>query len=208
MREEHGQVAALQCVALQDGLANLNHLTHCELEYGLPILMDVVQFLIYRLVRWRMQASAPGHIEGGAAGPIHLMKKVYKAGLVSGSGLYQHSPGTIAKNYTGRAIGVINDGRHHVRTDDQNFFVGSCADELYACLQSIDKTRAGGRYVEAPCAFGAQFVLHQTGGGGKNHIRRDPGHNDWFYISRQDSTLRQDFSGPLDYPLPGRDSLF
>src|SRR5260370_40208647 len=159
------------------------------------MVMDVVQFLIYRLVRWRMQASAPGHIEGGAAGAIHLMKKVYKAGSVSGSGLYQHSPSTIAENYTGRAIGVTNDGRHTVRTDDQTFFVGSCADELYACLQSIDKTRAGRRYVEAPCTFGAQFVLHQTSGGGKHHIGRDGGNNNGFYISKRDSTLRHGFAG-------------
>src|SRR5260370_27767302 len=102
----------------------------------------------------------------------------------------------MGENYTGPAMGVIKEGRHHVRTDDQNFFMGSCADELYACLQSIDKTRAGGRYVEAPCAFGAQFVFHQTGGGGKHPIRRDPGNTYGFYISRSVFPPRPDSSAP------------
>src|SRR5712692_4857204 len=150
MGKKYSHVTTFQSVSLQDGLANLDHFTHSKFEHRLSILVDVVHFLVHRLVRGWVQASASRHVQGCASGTIYFVEKVDETRLTIGRRFHQHGAGTIAKDHTGGPVGVIDNRGHHVSADDQNFFVCSCTHELHAGLQGIDKSRASGRDVKTP----------------------------------------------------------
>ena len=171
-------VTALQSVAGQDLLAEFGLFADGELENRLPVLMDVVHPLVHRFLGGGMEASAAGHVERTTAGTIHFMNEIDHAlGVVLGR-LQDHRARAVAKYHAGGAIGVVDDRRHYVRSNHHDFFVGSGRDELRPGLQRINECGAGGGKIESPDSLCAQLVLHQAGGGGEKHVRRDRGHND------------------------------
>src|SRR3954447_25102963 len=87
------------------------------------------------------------------------------------SRLQEDRAGTIAEDDAGSAVLVIDDGRHHVGANDENFFMCAALNELHARLQRINKSGTRGGYVESPRAFAAKLVLHETSCGGEHHVR-------------------------------------
>lgn len=119
-----------------------------------------------------------GHHERGGAGAIDFVLKVDEADLIFKAGLDQHGTGTIAKENAGRAIGVVDHRAHYVGPDDQHLAVSAGFDKFGTDLQGVDEAGAGGGEVKAPGLGGAEFSLHEAGGGGKEHVRRDGGDDD------------------------------
>ena len=68
---------------------------------------------------------------------------------------------------------------------------------LRAGLQRVKKSGASGGEVESPGAIGAQFVLHQAGGRGKQHVGRDRGDQNHFEISGRYAALSERSLGSL-----------
>src|SRR5450432_3836562 len=110
---------------------------------------------------------------------------------------------TVAEQNAGGAVGVVEDGSHHIRADHQNFLVRAGGYELRSGLQGEDKSRAGGREIEAPTALCSQLVLHQAGGGREEHVGRDCGHHDGLDFAGVDSALRQSAPGSFGGQIAG-----
>ena len=126
----------------------------------------------------------------------------------SSAGFKDHSPGAVAKNNAGGAIGVVDDRRHNVGANHENSFMRARGDELRAGLHGIDKCGAGGGEVESPNPGRAQLVLHQAGGGGKKHIGRDGADDDGVDVVRREPALSQGFLRRLDREVAGGHSFF
>ncbi len=55
--------------------------------------------------------------------------------------------------------------------------------------QSVQKARAGGDQIEAPGAFRSNLVLHDAGGGRKQHVRRDRAYQNAIQLGGVDPAL-------------------
>ena len=120
------------------------------------VLMDEVLALVDRLVRRRQLAAARRHAQRRAAAAIDLVREVEdaRAGqIVSVDGAHHRRAGAVAEQHAGRAIGVVDDARHHVGADHQHVVVRAGGDELRRRRQRVGEAGAGGAEVEAPGAL-------------------------------------------------------
>src|SRR5262249_25577438 len=145
MRNKSSDVTSLQPIALQKFLAEFRLLTNGKLENRLAILMDVMHFLLDRLVRGRVQASSPRHVEETAAGTVNFMQEIDQTDRVVVSRFEEYAAAAISENDAGSSIGVVNDRRHPIGPNDQHFPMCPGSDELRAGLESVKKCRTGRR---------------------------------------------------------------
>ena len=125
-----------------------------------------------------MKRPAAGHVEIFSPGAIYIVHKVENAFIVAVCGLQQDGSRAIPKQHAGRAVLIIQNGSHHVASDDQRFFLSAGAHKLCTDRQGIQKSGTGGRKIESPRVRSAQFVLNQAGGRRKHHVRRHAGDHD------------------------------
>src|SRR4051794_32437708 len=131
-----------------------------------------------RFGRCRHSASARGHFKRVRAGTIDLVEKSYKPKVRLVRRLNQERPRSIAKEDAGGAVGVVDDARHRVGTDHQNFAMSSSRDQVGGGRQPINESRTGGTQIETPGAGGFQLLLHKAGSGREKHIWCDGTEND------------------------------
>ena len=93
-------------------------------------------------------------------------------------GLKQHGAGAVAKEHTGGTILIVQNGRHRVAADHQNFLVGARANELRTDGQRVGKAGARRGQVETPRFLRTDTFLHQAGSGGEKHVRGNTGEHD------------------------------
>ena len=137
-----------------------------------------MHFLVHGLVGGGIQAAAAGHVKSTAAGAVNFMDEINDAGRIIIAGFQQHCTGAVAKNYASGAVGIVNDGRHDIGTDDQHRLMRAGRNELGAGLKCVNKSRAGRRQIKSPSPFCAEFVLHDAGSRGEKHVRGHGGDND------------------------------
>ena len=118
-----------------------------------------------------IQASSSRHIQVLAPGSIASKDGVDNAQLAFLSGFKQDCAGSIAEKYAGRAILEIDDGRHHVCTDDNYFLVGSGLNKLGAGRQRVEEAGAGAGQIKPPGFGGVDFGLNEAGAGGRKTCR-------------------------------------
>ena len=124
------------------------------------------------------------------------------------------APGAVAEEHAGVAVLPIHDGGELLRADDQHGVVGAGHDELLRDFQAVDETRAGGFQVKGRGAVGADLALHQAGGRGKGHVRRDRGHDDQVDLLGGDAGALHGAQGGLrgqvggEFVLGGQPALF
>src|SRR5215216_228628 len=150
-----------------------------------------MHLLFYRLVRWRVEASASGHIKELAARPINLMQVIKYADAFILARLQKHRARAVAEKNAGRAVFKVDYARHHVGSDDDYFCVRARLDELRPDRERIEEPRAGSRNVEAPGAAGANLVLDHASRRREEHIGRDRGDDDDLYFVGFNSALMQ-----------------
>ncbi len=172
VRHEQIDVGRGQAVAIEQPARDLLGLAHRELEHRLPVLLDVVQTLIDRLVRRRLQAAARGHAERGAAAAVDLVLEVQNLRAARLGRRHHHRAGAVAEDDAGRAILVVDDARHHVRADHQHVLVRAARHELARRRQRIGERGTGRAQVETPGVVRADLVLDQAGGAREHHVRR------------------------------------
>ena len=80
-------------------------------------------------------------------------------------------------------------------------------DQLRAHLKGINETGAGGGEVESPGALRAELVLHQAGGGGEEHVRRDGGDDDGLDFAGLDAAFGEAAFGGFDGHVAGGHAL-
>src|SRR2546430_15829146 len=105
------------------------------------------------------------------------MFKIQNA-LSVGGWFQQYSAGAVAKEHTGGAILIIQNGSHGVAADCQNLFVRAGGNKLRANSEGVRKSRAGRGEIKSPGFFCADAVLYQAGGGREKHVRSNAGHDD------------------------------
>ena len=208
MSDEASEIVAGDAVALEQGLGGLDHFAHGKFVHGLAVLMDVVHLLVDGVVRGRMEAATGRHHERTAAGAIDFVMEIDHAQFALRSGLDEDCAGAVAEEDAGGAVGVVDDGRHGVGADDEDFFVLARLDELATHLQGVDEAGAGGGDVESPGAFGAEAILHETGGGGEEHVGGDGADDDDFDIGGIDAALGEaEFGGFYSHVAGGHAGL-
>ncbi len=122
--------------------------------------MDEVHAVVYGLLRCRMQGAASGHVEVAAARAVHIVHEIENAFGVGGCGFDEDSAGAIAEQDAGGAVGVIENGSHHVTANDENFFVCAAGDKLRADGEGIEKAGTRGGEIESPGIFRAEVILN------------------------------------------------
>src|SRR5437763_15135173 len=99
------------------------------------------------------------------------MQKIDKHAFVVIVGrLEQDGSGAVAKDDASGTIFIIDDGRHHIRSDSYYCLVGSGVNELRGDLQGVDKAGTCRRNVKSPRAFASELVLNEASCGRKQHI--------------------------------------
>ena len=94
-------------------------LVTANLKTVCALLLDVVQALVHGLVRRRLPAAAGRHAQRRPAAAVHLVLEVEDAEPVLRRRADDHGAGAVAEEHAGRAIGVVDDARHHVGADHQ-----------------------------------------------------------------------------------------
>ena len=87
-----------------------------------------------------MQTAASRHVQCAPARTVNLVHEVDQTDRIVLGRLEDHGSSSVPKNHAGRAVGVINDRRHHIRPDHHDLLMCAGGDELSACLQSINKS--------------------------------------------------------------------
>src|SRR3984893_6607365 len=203
MRNECIDVRSFETITAKQLLADFSLLAHGKLKDLLPILMDVVHFLVDRLMGGGMETAAGRHVEGAGAGAIDFMDEIDQAHRLVFRGLENGGSGPVAKNHAGSSVRVVDDRRHNVSADHHDALVRTGGDELCSGLERIQEGRAGGRKIKSPRSLGTQLGLYKAGSGGKQHVGGDGSYNDGVQIARRHAALRQRFLCGLDGKVTG-----
>ena len=86
--------------------------------------------------------------------------------------------GPVAEQDATGPVLPVGDFRERLGPDDQGAVDPPVLDELLDQVQRVDKAAARRGHVERPRLLGPQRLLHEAGRGGKDHLRRDGGHDD------------------------------
>src|SRR5208282_3777170 len=207
MRDEGINLAALNVVAFENLFAEQRHLPHRELEDRSSILVNEMHLLVDGIVTGWIQASAAWHVQRLATRSVDFVQKVDETDGVVFGGLEQDRACSIAKDDAGGAVGVVDDRRHYVCSDDEHFLVGSGRNELRSRLQGINKRRTSAGEIESPDVLRAEFVLDKTRGRGKKHIGRNRPDDDRVEVGGRDAALVERFLGCFNRKIAGRNAF-
>ena len=147
------------------------------LEHLLPVHPEVVQPVGDGAARGRVQAAAAW------LGEYRCLPAVgTHAGGQQAVGVFavlQHSRArTVTEEDAGVAILPVYNGGEFLRADHQHGVVGARHDELLPDLKPVNESGAGRLHVEGSRVVCAEFFLHEAGGRGERHVRRDGGQDD------------------------------
>src|SRR5882757_10769845 len=129
--------------------------------------MNEVHLLIDGSMRRRIQAAAARHIERIGAGTIDLVQEIEKPCFsIPVLRRFQNDRSrSVAKNDASGAVGVVDNRRHYISSDNHDTLVSASGDELRAILQRKKKRRTRSRKIHAPNLLRSKFVLHQARSG-------------------------------------------
>ena len=131
-----------------------------------------MQPLIDCVLRRRPQAAARGHAQRLPAAAVDVVLEVDDADVRIVGGLDHRRTRAVAEDHAGRAIGVVDDARHHVGADHERVPAAAGGHHLRRRRQRVGESRAGGEEVVAPRACRADLVLHQARRARKQHVGR------------------------------------
>lgn len=172
VRDEQIDVGRRQLVTFEQAAADLLVFLDRELEHGRAVLFDVVQPAFHGLVRRRHPASAGGHAERRAAVAIDLVQEVDDVGLAVGGRRQHHRPGAVSEQHAGRAIGEVDDARHHIGPDRERVLNRAGPDHLGGDRERVGKPGARRPEIESPRMDRAEFRLQIARGAGKDRVGR------------------------------------
>ena len=130
-----------------------------------------------------MEASAAWLGEDGGLASIGTHARGEQSVAVLAT-LQHGCTGAVAEEYAGVAVLPVGDGGKFLGADHQHGIIRAGHDELLADLKRIDESGTGCLYVKRCRIECTDLFLHQTGGGGEGHVRRDGGKNDQIDIGR------------------------
>ena len=107
-----------QLIAFHHFKTDVGHVGHRCFEYGLSILVDEVLLGIHGVMAGRSQRTACRHAQEVATCPVGVELAVHDAAFIVL--LQKHGTGPVAKQHASRTVGVVNDGAHFVRADNDD----------------------------------------------------------------------------------------
>ena len=105
--------------------------------------------------------------------------------------LDQYGTGAVAEQDAGRAVRIVDDCRHLVGADDDDFAIRAALDELRRDGERINKAGACRLHVEAADIADIGHVADQIGGRGKDEVRRGGGADQQIDIAGRGAGLLQ-----------------
>ena len=130
--------------------------------------------------------------------PSIMCAKSMMCGSASSADRQHHRAGAIAEQHARRAVGVVDDARHHVGADRERVIARAGGDHLHRRRQRIGEPGAGGAEVEAPGVVGADLRLQHARGARKDRVRRRGADDDEAELVGGDAGLaHRPFGGDL-----------
>ncbi len=171
MRNEPVDHVAGQIVTREHLGRALRHARDRKFVNGRAFLMNVMKPLGHRLgARWH--AAATGFlVEMLHPRPIRADQGIENSISIRAR-LHEHGTRAISEEHASRAIGVVDDRRHLICADDDDFSVLARADEMTRNRQSVDETRTGGLNVETADIANADHIADEIGRGWKDQVWR------------------------------------
>ena len=158
---------------------------HGQLEHRLPIHVSAVKFAVDRLARHGHARAAGGHFQDIPGRPVCA----HHACVDPAAGVRCAKHGgarAVADQHARGPVFPVDEPAQRLRTDDQRRAGEARREHLPGRDQAIDETRACGEQVKRTGLRGAQPLLQQTGGRGKEHVRRGRPHQDQVEVLRAD----------------------
>src|SRR5260370_31844636 len=118
--------------------------------------MYVMHFFVDGFVGSGMQAAPTRHVERAPSRTVHFVNEVHDPHVVFGAGLQDYGPSAVTEKNASCTIAEVQDGGHDIRPYDQNFLMRTGSHNMRACLQRIDKRRAGRGQAKSPGPFGPE----------------------------------------------------
>ena len=172
----------------------------------------VLQIHVRVFARDRATRAAARHEQN--VGELSVAPDVRADDAVLAAAMSQNGrAGAVAEKHAGVAIGPVRDRGQFFGADDQHGVVGVRGDELLGDFDSKQKTGAGGRDIETGGVLRADFLLHETRGRRKQHVRRGGGDEDEIDLLRRNLRLLERFQRGLRRHVAGlfvfrRDATF
>src|SRR5581483_2331972 len=116
---------------------NLRHIAHRDLEQFVSLHFYEVKALVDRLVRGWIFRSTTRSIQTGRLIAIGLNPGRKDSSILIFHSRYNCSAGSVAEDYAGRAIGVIDVPSQQFRSYHQNILMHSASDKLVCYRQSV-----------------------------------------------------------------------
>lgn len=113
-------------------------------------------------------------------------------------GFQQHGARSVAEDRACIAVVVVDDRRHLIGSDDDDFLEGSGLDIFRSRVERKQETAASGRQIESERVFHPCFVAGQVGRRREKHVRRDRRADDHLDVERIGIRL---FEQVLDGPF-------
>src|SRR5258708_39508260 len=109
MRNECIDIRSFETITAKQLLADFGLLAHGKLKDLLPILMNVVHFLVDRLVGRGMETAPGRHVEEASAGAIDFMDEIDQAHRLVFRGLENAGSDPRSKDHPGMSVRLVTD---------------------------------------------------------------------------------------------------
>ena len=138
MRHEQIDVGPRKAISVQNPSAHLFHVTDCKLEDSLTVLFHKVQAAtVSRLAGMRLP---PAGMQAQARQCRHVVLEIENAALAVWRVLDDHGACAVTEQHARRAIGVIDDARHHVGTDHERVTAAAGGDQVSGGRQRVSES--------------------------------------------------------------------
>ncbi len=114
--------------------------------------------------------------------------------------------GAVAKQHARRAIGVVDDARHHVRADHERVLGAAGRHDRVADRQRVRKRGTRRRQIESPRLVGANLGLHQARGAREQHVGRHRADDDHVDVVGRQARLLDRLLRRFGRQIAGRDA--
>src|SRR5260370_12999254 len=114
MRNECIDIRSFETITAKQLLADFSLLAHGKLKDLLPILMNVVHFLVDRLVGRGMETAPGRHVEEASAGAIDFMDEIDQAHRLVFRGLENGGSGPAPQEHAPTSGGLAHNPKHNL----------------------------------------------------------------------------------------------
>ena len=156
-------VVLVQTIALGNQGAVITHVSHRIAEYRAPLLIEVVQTVIYREMAGGRHRAAGFQVQEGKSLSVSAEIGIHHTDVLLLRTFQQHSSSTVAEERTGSPVFIVNDGRHLIGTYYNNLLVTAALYHRCCHVKHIEKSTASSPEVESKSILQSKLAQHDAG---------------------------------------------